>query len=225
MSTFRPWTPAAPGGFLYALIRGFFLAVGVTLMRPSIEGADRVPRHGGVLVVSNHVSVADPMILMAAMPRPVTFMAKVELFRRWYARLAARITGGAFPVRRGENDVRAVRAALELIRGGAAVMMFPEGTRHPEGLGAAHPGVSYLATRSGCPVLPVAVMGTESVRSISSLRRRPAFKVRFGEPFTISGDVSDPAAVIREVMTSIAALLPPDRRGVYADAREAVHAS
>jgi 1-acyl-sn-glycerol-3-phosphate acyltransferase len=167
--------------------------------------------------------VADPLILVGSTPRPLAFMAKEELFRSWYARLAARLTGGAFPVRRGQNDVRAVRAALDLIRGGAAVVLFPEGTRHPEGLGPAHPGVSYLATRSECPVVPVAVLGSEAIRKVSELRNRPAIEVRFGEPFFVNPDHGDAASTAHQIMERIADLLPPERRGVYSDEREVAH--
>jgi 1-acyl-sn-glycerol-3-phosphate acyltransferase len=177
------------------------------------------------LVVSNHVSVADPLIIVGSCPRPLAFMAKEELFRGWYARLAARLTGGAFPVRRGQNDVRAVRVALELIRGGSAVMLFPEGTRHPEGLGPALPGISYLATRSECPVLPVAVVGSEAVRRVTHLMARPSIEVRFGEPFVVTERDGDAPSIAGQIMQHIAALLPPDRRGVYGSSREAVHAN
>jgi 1-acyl-sn-glycerol-3-phosphate acyltransferase len=219
----EPAAPVSPGGPLYWLIHRATQAAGLAFTRPRIVGAERVPRTGGLLVVSNHASIADPLVVMAACPRLLAFMAKEELFKGWYARLAARLTGGAFPVRRGQNDVRAVRTALELIRQGSAVMLFPEGTRHPEGLGRAHPGISYLATRSGCPVLPVAVIGTEVVRRVSDLRLHPSIEVRFGLPFTISADEGDASATADRIMRSIAALLPAGRRGVYAEEREAAH--
>jgi 1-acyl-sn-glycerol-3-phosphate acyltransferase len=139
--------------------------------------------------------------------------------------VAARWTGGAFPVRRGENDVRAVRAALDLIRRGAAVALFPEGTRHPDGLAQGLPGVGYLAARAGCPIVPAAVLGSEGLRGISGLAHHPSLLVRFGEPFTVASEARETGASVREIMERIAALLPPERRGIYAAFREPVHVS
>ncbi|HZT06627.1 MAG TPA: lysophospholipid acyltransferase family protein [Chloroflexota bacterium] len=219
------WSPVPPGGALYHAIRRTAQGVGLSLARPHVIGGDRVPRRGGVLIVSNHASIADPLILVAASPRPITFMAKSELFRRWYARLAARLTGGAFPVRRGQHDVRAIRAALDLLHRGHAVVVFPEGTRQPGGLGEAHVGVSYLATRGRCPILPVAIVGSEHVAGVGSLVHRPPIEVRFGEPFALTADDGDAEALSRRIMERIAALLPLDRRGVYGSSGDIVHAS
>lgn len=166
-------------------------------------------------MVSNHVGLVDPLILVAACPRPLAFMAKEELFRPWYARLLADWTGGAFAVRRGQTDIGAVREALDCLRAGVAVVIFPEGTRRPGGLGQAHPGVSYLATRAGCPVLPVGIIGTERITDPGNLIHRPAVEVRFGEPFMVGPEDRKPSAIVAEIMGRIAELLPPDRRGPY----------
>jgi 1-acyl-sn-glycerol-3-phosphate acyltransferase len=151
-------------------------------------------------------------------------MAKVEIFRRWYLRRFLAWWGGVFPVRRGERDIRAVRRALELIRAGLPLVLFPEGTRHPDGLGPTLPGVGYLAARAGCPVLPVGLVGTQHIRSLWALRHRPRFEVRFGEPFTVDPSLS-PEAAADLVMRRVAALLPPDRRGHYADRLEPIPAA
>jgi 1-acyl-sn-glycerol-3-phosphate acyltransferase len=212
-----------PGGLIYRVIRGFTLSVAAVFTRAHVVGGHHVPRSGGLLIVSNHLSIADPVILMAFSPRAVVFMAKEELFRPWHTRMGLRLWGGAFAVRRGEQDIRAVRDALELIRAGVAVVVFPEGTRRPAGLGEPQPGVGYLAARAGCPVVPVGIIGTEEIRSLWSLWRRPAFEVRFGEPFTIS-EPGKPDEIAAVVMERVAALLPPERRGVYAGERVLAHA-
>ena len=171
--------------------------------------------------MSNHASNADPVILMAVCRRPLMFMAKEELYRPPLARLILHLWGGSFPIRRGTADVRAVREALALLDAGAALVLFPEGTRRPDGLAEGHRGVGYLASRARSPVVPVAILGTERINGLWDLRRRPTFEVRFGEPFTVSAE--DPDAT-DAIMRRIAALLPPDRRGAYAD-REPLHAS
>jgi len=207
----RIWRP----GPLYAPIRALCVVVKTALTRATITGLEHLPRSGGVLVVSNHVSLADPVILMAVSPRPLAFMAKEEIFRPPLARLILHLWGGSFPVRRAGTDIRAVREAFALLETGAPVVVFPEGTRRPAGLGEAHRGVGYLAARAGHPVVPVAIVGTEAITGLWSLRRLPAFEVRFGEPFTISAD--DEPEVTETIMRRIAALLPPERRGAYAD--------
>src|SRR5436190_12198893 len=123
-----PWK----AGPLYAPIRAFSVLVKTMLTRARISGLEHLPRTGGVLIVSNHASNADPVVLMAACPRPLMFMAKEELYRPPVARLILRLWGGSFPVRRGEADVRSVREALALLKVGAPVVVVPDGTRRPE---------------------------------------------------------------------------------------------
>ena len=210
-ATQRPWRP----GPLYTPIRGLCVVVKAALTRARVTGLEHLPREGGVLIVSNHVSLADPVILMAVSPRPLVFIAKEELFRRPLVRLILHLWGGSIPVRRGSADVRAVREAMALLQGGAPLVVFPEGTRRPAGLGEARRGVGYLAARAGHPVVPVAILGTEAITGLWSLRRVPPFEVRFGEPFTVTGE--DDQEATRIIMNRIAALLPPARRGAYAD--------
>ncbi|MSQ23702.1 MAG: 1-acyl-sn-glycerol-3-phosphate acyltransferase [Chloroflexi bacterium] len=196
----------------YWLSRVGVKALAALLLRLHFEGSSRVPRRGGLLVVSNHMNIADPPLLAGALTRPLAFMAKTELFRgRWWSAILR--TWGVFPVRRGEIDVAAVRAALALLRAGGAVVIFPEGTRHPDGLGEALPGIAYLAARSGCAILPIGITGTEQLRGLRSLLHRPEVWVRVGEPFNIGrGDALEGA---EHIMHSIAALIPPAKRGRY----------
>lgn len=191
--------------------------------RYEVIGRERVPREGGVIVVSNHLNNADPPMVARAVGRPVVFMAKHEmlklpvvgfLFRAW----------GAFPVHRGEADLAALRAASEVVRRGEMLMMFPEGTRsRTGGLGKGHPGTALIALRTGAPVLPVAITGTEAIRWPSFFfkpRSVRHVRVVIGEPFQLErGPRVDTAAVngaTDEIMHRIAALLPPPYRGEYA---------
>jgi 1-acyl-sn-glycerol-3-phosphate acyltransferase len=183
--------------------------------RASVSGVEQVPRTGGLLIVSNHASNADPVVLMAVVPRPLAFMTKVELFENWASRTILQSWRGAFPVQRGGVDIRAVRDALALIHAGAAVVIFPEGTRRPEGLDRPHRGIGYLAARAACPVLPVALVGTDAINGLWDLRTRPSFEVHFGTPFQVPAGDADDAAADR-IMRAVAALLPPERRGAYA---------
>jgi 1-acyl-sn-glycerol-3-phosphate acyltransferase len=182
-----------------------------------VTGREHVPRTGGLLVVANHASNADPVILLAEIPRPLSFMTKDELFRPLFARTFLRLWRGAFSVQRGKADIAAMRDALALIREGHPVVLFPEGTRRINGLGRPQAGVAYLATRAQCPVLPVGIVGSDAMQDIWCLRHRPRFEVHFGEPFFVSDRERDSAAVADFIMQRVAALLPPERRGTYAE--------
>ncbi len=179
-------------------------------LRLRVEGLEHLPEQGGVLIVSNHLSIADPPLLATISRRPVTFMAKAELFGNPIMAMIFR-AWGVFPVRRGQVDVGAVRMALSLLRDGQVLVVFPEGTRHREGLGEALPGIGYLASRSGCLVVPVGIVGTESINSLLDVRHGGAVTVSFGKPFIF--DKLEAESGADTIMQNIAALLPADRRG------------
>jgi 1-acyl-sn-glycerol-3-phosphate acyltransferase len=171
-----------------------------------------------LIVVANHLSLIDPPLLAASLPRRLRFMAKQELFESRggvFVRLF-----GAFPVRRFQADRQALRQARSLLENGEAVAMFPEGHRSDgNGMIAAHPGTALIALQSGAPVLPVAITGSEQIRSLRFILQHPRITVTVGEPFVLprtgridSGAVEEAGLLI---MRSIAELLPPSYRGVY----------
>lgn len=160
------------------------------LIQPFLHLYFRLRRHGrhhipagGVILASNHRSFLDPWIVGCCLRRPTYFMAKQELFHYrpigWFLNCM-----GAFPVCRGESDEQATATALALLERGAAVVIFPEGTRHRSG--PLHPpkrGVGRLALESGAPVVPIAVKGSERARR--GWRVRPVrVDVRCGRPLT-----------------------------------------
>ena len=148
--------------------RGFLIAGTVVkpLMRVwfriRVEGGDNVPDQGPVILASNHRSNMDPVLLASALKRPVAFMAKAELFvgpLGWIMRWI-----GQFPVRRGGIDREALRRTDAVLARGSMLGLFPEGTRGDGTFAAVHPGLAYIVVRQRCPVLPVAIFGTERVR-------------------------------------------------------------
>jgi 1-acyl-sn-glycerol-3-phosphate acyltransferase len=148
--------------------RGFLIAGSVVkpLMRAwfriKVEGGDNVPAAGPVILASNHRSNMDPVLLASALQRPVAFMAKAELFvgpLGWILRWI-----GQFPVRRGGIDREALRRTDAVLARGSMLGLFPEGTRGDGRFAAVHPGLAYIVVRQRCPVLPVAIFGTERVR-------------------------------------------------------------
>jgi 1-acyl-sn-glycerol-3-phosphate acyltransferase len=192
--------------------------------RMEVVGAENVPRRGGVIIVSNHLNNADPGLVGAFMPRRVVFMAKDEMFHWPIWGLYVRSIG-AFPVRRFEADLKALRRAVQVVRRGQALVMFPEGTRSRTGsMGRGHPGTAMVALRTGAPIVPVAVTGTEVVRLPSAFMRpfrRTNVRLVVGEPFFLPS-VGRPRTEDFErctdiIMSRIAALLPAQYRGYYQD--------
>jgi len=187
--------------------------------RWEIRGAERVPLHGPLIIASNHLNNADPPLLGASLPRRVHFMAKQELCDVLVGGFFIRLFG-AFPVRRFEADLRALRVAQRLLASGRVVGMFPEGHRSPTAsMQQAHPGTALLALRARAPILPVAITGTERIHSPRILLQRPAITVTIGEPFTLPAEgrltAERVASASDEIMRRIAAMLPESYRGVY----------
>jgi len=153
------------------------------LTRWQVKGRENVPSQGPVLVVANHLNLADPPLLGVSLGRKVVFMAKEELFRSRF--IVYFIRGlGAFPVHRGQLDRKALRQADQLLANGLALVMFPEGMRSRSGrLRPAFPGSALIARRSGVPILPVGITGTERIKGIAWLLRRPQIIVNIGRPF------------------------------------------
>lgn len=130
--------------------------------RMRVEGAHQVPAEGPVILAANHRSNIDPVLLASAIRRPVTFMAKYELFvgpLGWLLRLIRQ-----FPVHRGSIDREALRQSSEVVSAGGVLGLFPEGGRGDGGFTTIHSGLAYIVLRQPCPVVPVAIFGTQRVR-------------------------------------------------------------
>lgn len=153
-----------------------------------ISGAGSVPKQGPLVVAANHRSYLDVPILGALFPRTIHFMGKRELFEHnVFVPLLRGLHG--FPVDRQRFDLGSIRHALKLLRRGEVVGMFPEGRRNLDGEARARGGAVMLAATARCPVVPVALVGTDS-----AARRLRASKVevRVGEPLTFQGSAQKP---------------------------------
>ncbi len=188
------------------------------ISRPRIEGEEHIPSQGGVVVVSNHISMLDTLLIPWSVMRRcgvqiVWSPAKEELFK---VPLVGRIIAswGAFPVRRGRGDLRAMRRMIHHMRTGA-VMVFPEGTRSRDGrLGMGKRMVGKLLYTTHPVVIPAVVWGTDRSRARPRgvCRFRPPMGVRYGPPLDLARyyarpDTKDTAeAIVAEVMQAIAEL-------------------
>jgi 1-acyl-sn-glycerol-3-phosphate acyltransferase len=155
------------------------------LCRYRCPGRQNVPAEGPFILASNHISYADPPLLSLATRRPVSFVAKEELFRfRPFGALIGALN--AFPVRRGTADRAAIRRAIAVLRAGRGLVIFPEGMRSHDGnLLQPELGIGMIALRSGAPIVPVGLVGTDRVmpRGLPVFLPR-RFEVRVGEPLT-----------------------------------------
>jgi len=170
---------------LYAALRVFCALLIAPLYRYSARGGEHVPPTDGVILAVSHKSWWDPLFAGMALRRPVRPMAKIELFRHPFSRWVVS-TLGAFPVRRGEGDVEALRRSLAIVAEGGVLLMFPEGTRHHDD--EIHPffaGIGLLAARSTAPVVPVAIRGSKEMAR-NKLPRFPRVRVAIGPPVDIS---------------------------------------
>jgi 1-acyl-sn-glycerol-3-phosphate acyltransferase len=210
---------------IYELLRVLALLLLTVIARMHVRGRQHIPPRGPYIVAANHLAWTDIPLIPIYLPQKVVYMAKEEVFTgrlRWLARFL-----GAFPVRRGEGDRQALRAAENILKAGRVLVIFPEGTRsRVRTLGRAHAGLGMIALRTGVPVLPVAIWGSEDLFK----KFRPAIHIVYGEPlvFKPQGDKITREEIERtteEVMRRIASMLPPSYRGVYAAAGEEVPAS
>jgi 1-acyl-sn-glycerol-3-phosphate acyltransferase len=150
--------------------------------RSRIYGAEHVPMSGAVIVVSNHASDFDPLIVANCVGRPVAFMAKEELFA--VPVLSSLITlYGAYPVKRGSGDRAAIRAAIASLDNGWATGVFLQGTRTPDGrITDPKLGAALIAAKTKVPLLPISIWGTDAILPKGArLPRLHNVTIRIGE--------------------------------------------
>ncbi len=191
-------------------------------MRPTVKGRDNLPAAGPFLLVSNHLSVADPVLLGAKIGQRVIFMAKEELFRNKLIAYFIR-SFGALPVYRGRSNRDALHQSSAILKSGRILGMFPEGTRSPSGsLIQGQPGAALIAYHNKIKIVPVSIIGTEKIRGKEWLFHRPRVLMTIGEPFYLPEigqslrreQIFELTAII---MRRIASLLPEEYKGQYSN--------
>ncbi|HLA99463.1 MAG TPA: lysophospholipid acyltransferase family protein [Anaerolineales bacterium] len=211
--------------FLRFLLRN----IGFTLLAKldKVEGLEHLPAEGPAILMINHIAFIDPIVVLHVASRNIVPLAKIEVYKYPLVGIFPHIWG-VIPVRREEFDRRAVQGVLEVLRAGEIVLVAPEGTRGPQ-LSRGKEGVAYLASRSGVPVIPVAIEGTDgfpALRFFSAAWRKPGVYVRFGRPFRYRPALGRPDRDLLRKMTDeaiyvLAGMLPEKRRGVYSDLSQA----
>ena len=192
--------------------------------RWQVRGGENVPKEGPLIVVANHMNLIDVPILAVSLGRKATFMAKEELFR---SKLQGSIMYalGAFPVHRARIDLQAIRQAKQVLDDGGVLIVFPEGKRSDDAqLQPGKQGSAMIALHTGVPILPVGITGTENLKGVLSILRRPHVVVNIGQPFSLPPiDNNNNHKSTKEkrvedtelVMKQIAELLPVEYRGAY----------
>jgi len=197
------------------------------LLKVEVAGLERLPASGPVILAINHINSIDGLLLRALLPRDIIGWAKAEIWGNPILRILAESLD-TIPLRRGELDIYSVRLALQALGEGKLLGIAPEGTRSWHGrLQQGHPGLVFLALRAPDTfILPAVIYGQERFDKNLRRLRRTEVNVVFGQGFYLDAGGCRATREMRqemtdEIMMQIAALLPPEYRGVYSDVSEA----
>ncbi len=216
-----PSVIAQDAPLLYRLLQGIVFALLRILTKLDVEGLERVPRSGPLIIAPNHIHLLDSVLTFGLIPRRVTALAADKWRTPPFGCLLS-IIGQAIYVTRGEADRRALAKAVVVLRSGGVLGVAPEGTRSRSG-GLQHgkDGAAYLASRSGAVIVPLAAWGHDQTFTSWAHFQRPAIHVRFAEPIRLPAEAAQArttqlSAYTDEIMLALARLLPVEHRGVYA---------
>lgn len=175
--------------------------------RLEIIGKEHVPLSGPVILVSNHISYLDPPLMGCALPRIGAFIAKADLWNNKFLAFIMPLLN-VFPINPGTADLASLRKSLQVLESGMLLGLFPEGTRSKTGqLLPGEKGIAFLVKKSGAPILPMALIGSNKMLPLGAKRLyRAKLKVAFGEPIFFTPD-SSRVEIVTGVMRAIAKLL------------------
>ena len=210
---------------MYSLARFLIRTLVQLVAHVSVEGLEKLPKEGGFIVVSNHLGRLDAALVYYILQRQDVLVMVAEKYRKSFIwRWLVKSLNAIF-VDRYNADLTAIRICLNHVKKGGILVLAPEGTRsQTHQLLEGRPGASYIAARSGATIVPVALIGSEDSKVFPGLLRLRRAQVvgRVGDSFTlppISGKDREQRTLqdTTEMMCRIAALLPPDYRGFYAE--------
>jgi 1-acyl-sn-glycerol-3-phosphate acyltransferase len=203
-------------------MRGVTKLLTFTLLQVKVSGLENFPKYGPAVIVFNHLGDADMVLMMARLSfkSPVEGIGKIELYDHWFVGPVFRAYGMIW-VHRGQPDRRAMRAALDALAEGRMVTLAPEGRQSViGGLEEGNPGAAFLARKSGAPLVPIGLTGTENSNVFSHLKRmrRAPVTISVGKPFFLQEHTDRQTTLqegTRQIMESLASLLPESYRGQY----------
>ena len=203
-------------------LRGLTKLLTALLLRATVTGLENFPKRGPALIVFNHLGDADAILMMATVPfpSPIEGIGKIELNDHWLVGPIFRAHGIIW-VHRGQPDRRALRAALDGLAEGRMVTLSPEGRQSViGGLEEGNAGAAFLALKSGAPIVPIAMTGTENSHIFGHLKqwKRAPVTLAVGKPFFLQEQASRQETMrqgTRQIMQALAALLPESYRGQY----------
>ncbi len=171
---------------LYRFLQIVFRLLFYTVFRTRVYGRENIPKDGAVILAANHASNIDPPLMASLIERPVSYMAKIELFENPIFGAAIRRCH-AFPVKRGASDRGAIKAAVTVLKEGHMLGLFPEGTRSKTGeLQKAEAGIALIASMTGAPIVPVAILNSHRIFANGGLL--PQLRIMYGAPISFQGD-------------------------------------
>jgi 1-acyl-sn-glycerol-3-phosphate acyltransferase len=210
---------------LREIARRFFRWLFLLLSQVHLTGKENIPETGPYLIAINHISLYEPPLVMAFWTSSPEAVGASDIWQRRGQAALARLYGG-IPVHRGEYDRKVLDKMIAALDSGRPLLIAPEGGRtHTPGLRRGYPGVAYVVEKTRVPVVPVGVVGsTDDFFNRAILLKRPRVEIRIGKPIhlpPIEGKGEARRASRQRnvdlIMARIAALLPEDYRGVYAD--------
>ena len=188
---------------LYIISRAIFYSILKIFFGYKVVGRENIPKQGGCILAGNHLSYIDPAVLGSGFARRISFMAKEELFRKFFARVW--LNGvGAFPVKRNAADLSALKEALKRVKAGGMLALFPEGGRVQDTFSSSpHAGIGFLAVKLDCPIIPVFIQGTDKVLPRGAkFTRFHKVSVRYGRPIQIDR-ARDYGTIAEDIMQGI----------------------
>jgi 1-acyl-sn-glycerol-3-phosphate acyltransferase len=203
-------------------LRGLSKLAVFLLLRADVRGLENFPKRGPALIVFNHLGDTDAVLMLAALPlnSPAEGIGKIELYDHWFVGPIFRAYGIIW-VHRGQPDRRAIRAALDALAEGRLVALAPEGRQSLiGGLEEGNEGAAFLALKSGAPIVPIAMTGTDNKNVYDHLRKwkRAPVTLEVGKPFYLQERETRQKTIqegTRQIMETLASLLPESYRGTY----------
>lgn len=224
MTDARPMVPYPRRIVIRSVLRSLIGLAFPVLANFEVEGKENIPDSGPLLVVGNHFSFLDPVAMIHVTPWPLDFIGGVTRPNAPPITRSIPYLWGYITVRRGTGSVQGLRKAESVLEQNGVLGIFPEAGSWAKVLRPARPGTAYLAARTGTPILPLGMIDMEDMFPTLRKGKRPTVKVRIGPvfgPFSTTGRGKERRRQLEEIghaiMKKIADLIPPDKRGYYAE--------